>query len=114
MVPGTYRGKTTGKSSFRQIIEYTYFERRIYLSLYEYLEKQNALGLIFDPPSGIFESTRERVFWRVGISVPKAVRTVSFKDRLLLSLKRRASQCLMIFSSAHIEVAIDPDTGLIL
>ena len=78
--PKTYRGKTTGKSSFRQIIEYAFFERRIYSSLYQYLKKQGATALIFDPPNGAFDSGRERVFWRVGISVPKAVRTISFRD----------------------------------
>lgn len=82
------RAKRSGLQWRLAQIEAAMSERTIYVALNEFLINEAVYHLAFQPPSGDFTAERERVFHRVGLSVPIGARRLSRRSRWQIAFKR--------------------------
>jgi len=91
--PESTKPSSPGLSWYLTQIRWACAERELYLELYEYLRKRDAVNNIWGSRFREIDAHCERVFRRVGIHLPMPSH-FSLRERAILSLKREVARVL--------------------
>jgi hypothetical protein len=103
--PETTKPRSPGLSWYLTQIRWACAERELYLELYEYLRKKDAVETIWSSRFREIDAHSERVFRRVGIRWPMPSH-FPLRERAILSLKRKIARVLGILFADPIRYRI--------